>query len=88
MTPSTSSTTIAATTEPELPDFLTSTSSGGPVEEPIDDIDLPEYVPVVPDTGPDTTTTAKPEQGTSTNLLLIFFRKDVLLFIDLDDVKI
>ena len=52
-------------TEPELPDFLTSTSSG-PVEEPIDDIDLPEYVPVVPDTGPATTTTAKPAIVTDT----------------------
>ena len=76
MTPSTSSTTITSTTEPELPDFLTSTSSG-PVEEPIDDIDLPEYVPVVPDTGPATTTTAKPEQGT---LSWFFFQKGRVAF--------
>ena len=50
------------TPSPDLPDFLTSTV--GPAETPIDDIDLPDYVPVITG-GPSTTTTAKPEEGTS-----------------------
>ena len=54
-------TTTTTTPAPELPDFLTSTQ--GPEETPIDDIDLPDYVPVIQG-GPSTTTTPKPEEGT------------------------
>ena len=49
------------TTERELPAFLTSTPDP---ENPIKDIDLPEYVPVITE-GPTTTTTPKPEEGKS-----------------------